>query len=68
MAVAVSVGPICISWSAENVSWAPDVVKDMQNRTLEMAKELMTQAYEFNLFDQNTVFVADGDEDGETSG
>jgi hypothetical protein len=67
VAVAVQLGHLAISWSAENVSWAPDVVKDMQNRTMEMFKEMLAEAktYELVGFIPDMVEVVGDDEDGD---
>jgi hypothetical protein len=66
VAVAVQMGTIAISWSAENVSWAPDVVKDMQNRTMDMLREMLVEANKYDLIgslpDMVEVDVEDGDE------
>ena len=67
VAVAVQLGNIAISWSAENVSWAPDVVKDMQNRTLEMLQGMLQEAKNYNLIGElpDMVEVTLDDEDGD---
>ena len=67
VAVAISIGPVTISWSAENVSWAPDVVKDMQNRTMEMVRESLIEANKYDLIGNLPDFaeVTGDDEDGE---
>lgn len=71
VAVVVQLGNLVISWSAENVSWAPDVVKDMQNRTIEMFKDMLKEANEYSLIgaipdfaleDETADVVEDGDE------
>jgi hypothetical protein len=49
VAVAVQLGNLAISWSAENVSWAPDVVYDMQQRTLEMFRAMLAEANAYSL-------------------
>jgi hypothetical protein len=68
VAVAVQLGPIAISWSAENVSWAPDVVKDMQNRTMEMFAEMLIEANKYDLIGRlpdDMVEVAMDEEEGD---
>lgn len=67
VAVAVQLGNLAISWSAENVSWAPDVVKDMQNRTLEMFREMLAEANQYDLIGAipDMVEVTTEDEDGD---
>ena len=68
VAVAVQFGPIAIQWSAENVSWAPDVVRDMQNRTVDMLREMLIEANKYELIGNLPDFVGvltDDDEDGD---
>lgn len=67
VAVAVQLGNIAISWNAENVSWAPDVVKDMQNRTMEMFREMLAEAKQYDLIGAipDMVEVTADDEDGD---
>jgi hypothetical protein len=67
VAVAAQFGNIAISWSAENVSWAPDVVKDMQNRTMEMFAEMLREAKKYDLIGSipDMVEVTMDDEDGD---
>lgn len=67
VAVAVQLGNLAISWSAENVSWAPDVVKDMQNRTMEMFKEMLAEAKTYELIGviPDMVEATFDDEDGD---
>jgi len=67
VAVAVQLGQLAISWSAENVSWAPDVIKDMQNRTMEMFAEMLLEANKYDLIGAmpDMVEVSTDEEEGD---
>ena len=62
VSVAVQFDKIAVSWSAENVSWAPDVAKDMQNRTMEMFKEALRELVEYGLITESEVVFDTGED------
>jgi hypothetical protein len=44
VSVAVQLGSIAVSWSAEGVSWNPSIARDMQDRAMSMLRETIEEA------------------------
>lgn len=63
--VAVQYDNLAVSLSADNVAWAPDVVKDMQNRVLEMFGSLLAETYKYELISTAPEWIEDTEEGDE---
>ena len=44
VSVALQLGDVVVSWSAEGVSWNPTIARDMQDRCISMLREAITEA------------------------
>lgn len=71
MSVVLQMGTVVVSWSAEGVSWSPDVANDMAARTVEMLRDALAEAAAYGLLQtDNEITFDDGamagaDDDGE---
>lgn len=75
MSCVLQLGSITVSWSAEGVSWSPDVADDMAMRTIALFRDALAEAHAYGLLEtDNEVMFDDGelaesatgeDEDGE---
>lgn len=49
MSAALQVGNIAVSWSAEAVSWSPDVADDMARRCTQLLHDALAEAAAFGI-------------------
>lgn len=66
MAVALQVGNIAVSWSAEAVSWSPDVADDMARRCTQLLHDALAEAAAFGIL--LPILVEDDDAEEVTEG
>ena len=67
MSCVLQLGTVIVSWTAEGVSWNPDVADDMTARTIQLLREALAEAVNHGMLVSSDEVLAETgvDEDGE---
>lgn len=66
MSVVLQMGSILVSWTAEGVSWSPDVADDMTARCMQMLRESIAEAAAYGILQTDQEVIADDGSMAET--
>ena len=67
MTVTLQLGNLLASFSAEGVSWSPDVADDMTARCIQMLREMLAEAYNYGLLETDSEVIFDDGSMAETT-